>query len=83
MCFFQHKCWQGVLHTSQLNKTIKCFLITYINVENYMISYKLYSLVITTFDFMHATSMYVIYILGNNRPTIVYYEKLDLKRCQA
>lgn len=33
------------------------------NVENYMVGYKIYSLVISIFDFTHTMSMYVVYTL--------------------
>jgi hypothetical protein len=37
--------------------------VTCTNVENYMVGYKIYSLVITIFGFMHTMSMYVVYML--------------------
>lgn len=47
-------------YTPQLTKEVEFFFVNYMKIEDYVIGYKIYSLFIAIFDFMHINSMYTL-----------------------
>ncbi len=47
-------------YTPQLTKEVEFLLVNYMKIEDYVIGYKIYSLFIAIFEFMHINSMYTL-----------------------